>query len=237
MIRLHVTVEGQTEQSFVKKALTTHLGEYGVYADARAVLTSKDKRAAKEYRGGLISYKKAKADIETWLKEDNHPECRFSTMFDLYALPADFPGYAEAKNCADPYERVQFLENALAKDIEDRRFIPYIQLHEFEALILADPRQLDWEYLEHDGPIRRLREMVGEQNPELIDDGPTTAPSKRILQEIPEYDKASTSPTVAEKIGLPVLRDKCRHFSEWITCLEQLGDGLNQSNEGKRALR
>lgn len=126
-IRLHVTAEGPTEASFVKNILAGHLALSHVFADARTVLTSKDKKAAKEYRGGLVSYQKAKADIQTWMKEDNRPECRFTTMFDLYALPDDFPGYAEAKRKTDPYERVKILEDALGKDIRDRRFIPYIQ--------------------------------------------------------------------------------------------------------------
>ena len=104
LIRLHVTAEGPTEGSFVKSILAAHLAPSNVYADARSVLTSKDKKAAKEYRGGLISYQKAKADIQTWMKEDNHPECRFTTMFDLYALPDDFPEYAEAIRKTDPYE-------------------------------------------------------------------------------------------------------------------------------------
>ena len=222
MIRLHVTAEGQTEQAFVKQVLTPSLGPFGVYADARCVLTSKDKRAAKECRGGLIRYEKAKKDIQAWLKEDAHRECRFTTMFDLYALPEDFPAFAEAKRQKDPYERIRRLEQAMGEDIGDPRFVPYIQLYEFEALILADPQQLDWEYLEHDQPIQNLISMVGDQNPELINDGPQTAPSKRILQEIPEYDKVSAGVSVAEKIGLATLRGKCRHFNDWLTGLEQL---------------
>ena len=35
MIRLHITAEGQTEQSFAKKVLAPHLAERGVFADAR----------------------------------------------------------------------------------------------------------------------------------------------------------------------------------------------------------
>jgi hypothetical protein len=199
MIRLHVTAEGQTEQVFGKKVLAPHLACFDVFVDARRVLTSKDKRAANEYRGGLVNYEKAKNDIQAWLKEDKHSECRFTTMFDLYALPNDFPGYAEANGKSDPYERVQILEKAIELDINDRRFIPYIQLHEFEALILAEPQQLDWEYLEHDTPIGNLVAMVGNQNPELINDGQTTAPSKRILKEIPEYNKVTAGVSVAEK--------------------------------------
>lgn len=222
MIRLHVTAEGQTEQAFVRSVLAPHLAQFNVFVDARCVLISKDKRAAKEHRGGLLSYEKAKKDLLNWLKEDNHPECRFTTMFDLYALPHDFPGYSESLKIPDKYERVEILEKAMNQDINDKRCIPYIQLHEFEALILADPRQLDWEYLEHEEPIRNLIAMVNGQNPELINDDPTTAPSKRILREIPEYDKVTAGVSVAEKIGLATLRKKCRHFAAWLNRLEQL---------------
>jgi hypothetical protein len=223
MIRLHITAEGQTEQAFAKAVLAPHLAQFSVFVDARCVLTSRDKRAAKEYRGGLLSYDKAKKDIQTWLKEDSRAECRFTTMFDLYALPNDFPGYVSAQRETDKYERVEMLERAMTQDVNDSRFVPYIQLHEFEALILADPQQLDWEYLEHDGPINNLKTMVNGQNPELINDGPTTAPSKRILAEIPEYDKVTAGVAVAAKIGLQALRQKCKHFNDWLTRLESLG--------------
>jgi hypothetical protein len=223
-IRLHITAEGQTEQKFVKEVIAQHLGKFNVFTDARAVLTSKDTKANKEYRGGLKTYQKAKADIITWMKEDDHPECRFTTMFDLYALPDDFPGYNASKKATDPYQRVRIIEDAFRTDIGDRRFFPYIQLHEFEALILAAPQHLDWEYLEHESPIRKLVEMVGTKNPELINDGRTTAPSKRILKEIPEYDKVTAGVSVVSRIGIQTLKEKCTHFSEWLMFLENIGN-------------
>jgi len=222
MIRLHIIAEGQTEQGFVKNVLAPHLAKFSVFADARCVLTSKDSHLNKAYRGGMTSYLKAKQDIQDWLKEDKHPECRFTTMFDLYALPDNFPGYTEAMGFCDPYERIRILEERLAEETADRRFIPYIQLHEFEALILADPQQLGQEYLEHDSQIQNLVKMVSGKNPELINDGPETAPSKRILREIPEYKKTTAGPAVAEKIGIATLRTKCRHFHAWLSILEQL---------------
>ncbi len=112
-IRLNITAEGQTEEQFVKQVLSSHLGAFNIATDVRRVLTSKDKR--KSYRGGLISYAKAKKDIETWLREDAHPEARFTTMFDLYALPKDFPKYEEAQKIKDPYEKVRFLEEAIRR--------------------------------------------------------------------------------------------------------------------------
>ncbi len=222
MIRLHVIAEGRTEQGFVKNVLAPHLAKFSVFADARCVLTSRDRHTGKKYRGGLMNYEKAKNDIARWLKEDDNPECRFTTMFDLYALPDNFPGYTEAMGICDPYERIRILEKRLAEDTADRRFIPYIQLHEFEALILADPQQLGQEYLEHDSQIQNLVKMVSGKNPELINDGPETAPSKRILREIPEYKKTTAGPAVAEKIGIATLRTKCRHFRAWLSILEQL---------------
>ena len=188
---LHIIAEGQTEQQFVLKILRPHLAQYQVYADARCILTSRDKHSGKQYRGGLLSYQKAKNDIQTWLKEDSRTSCRFSTMFDLYALPNDFPDFTNAQKKTDPYQKIACLEAALAQDIQDNRFIPYIQLHEFEALILADAQKLDWEYLEHERAIANLVAMVGDTCPELINDGAETAPSKRILKQIPEYDKVT----------------------------------------------
>ena len=93
-------------------------------------------------------------------------------------------------------------------------------------MILADPHQLGLEFLEHDEPIQRLVDMVARKggNPELIDDGATTAPSKRIIAEIAEYafSKATSGPLVVSKIGMTRLCERCRHFAEWVDGLVRL---------------
>lgn len=236
-MRLHITAEGQTEERFVKNVLAPYFGVRGVWADARCVLTSKNRRAGVEYRGGWRrggAYSTAKKDICAWMREDQHKDVRFTTMFDLYGLPSDFPGYADAVQIKDPYRRVASLEAALGSDINaalnDSRFIPYIQLHEFEALILADPRQLEWEFLEQDAAIARIADMVEREggNPELIDDGEMTSPSKRIIGEIAEYEgkKAISGPLVAGMIGMEILLERCRHFSEWVNILACIDMGF-----------
>ena len=223
MIRLHVTSEGQTEQNFVRSILSMHLGGFGIIADARCVLTSKDKRSNRIYRGGMTTFTKAKRDIEDWIREDSNADCRFTTMFDLYALPSDFPGYQPSLSITDPYRRVQFLEDALRKDIGCDRFIPYIQLHEFEALILSDPAKLEYKYLDNGEAIRKLaRSISGYDNPELIDSGYETAPSKRIIYYIPEYDKNNAGVSVVKAIGMHTLKVKCPHFGDWVAKLESL---------------
>ncbi len=222
MIRLHIIAEGQAERQFVKKVLAPHLAAFHVMADARCVLTSRDKHHGKKYSGGLVSYRKAKRDIQDWIKEDDHTDCRFTTMFDLYALPNKFPGYDETKTCQGAYQKIALLEARLKENIGDARFIPYIQLHEFETLILADPTKLACEYMEHEQKIAHLMDTIRGMNPELINQGSRTAPSKRILREIPEYDKITAGTAIIKKIGLATLRERCRHVNEWLSTLERL---------------
>ncbi len=221
-IRLNLTVEGQTEETFVRRVLAPHLGLRSVGAYVRCV-TTRRKRGVK-FRGGMTPYPRVKKEMERLMKKDKGDDVRFSTMFDLYQLPTDFPGYEEAIRTRDPYERVKILEGSLAKDMGDSRFIPYIQLHEFEALLLSDPKQLDSQFDDSDA-VERITVLVSQfSSPELIDDGIETAPSKRIATEIPAYAsmKASAGPLVAERIGLQTMRAKCCHFGEWIRKLEGL---------------
>ena len=226
MIRVHVLAEGVTERSFVERILCPYLLEksnQSVYVDSRCVLTSKDLRNGRIYRGGLISYVKAKNDLKRWLSEDSSRNVRFSTMFDLYALPNDFPGYADALKISDPYERVDFLERSFMNDIEDSRFLPYIQLHEFEALMFVDPLKLKELYLNNDvGIDHLLRISKAYDSPEKIDNGVETAPSKRILKEIPEYDKVFAGVETVQSIGVDKLMASCQHFSDWINKLVEL---------------
>ncbi len=114
--RLHITAEGQTEERYVNGVLVPHLGNaHQVVADVRAVKTGR--KRGRDYRGGLLVYETAKLDILAWMKDEakNH-DVWFTTMFDLYALPSDFPGQAQARLEANPYEKVRVLEDALKQD-------------------------------------------------------------------------------------------------------------------------
>jgi len=150
-------------------------------------------------------------------------------MIDLYALHNDFPGRDEADGMRfDPYKRVTALEKKWQEATGDSRFIPFIQLHEFEAYLFVDVAKFD-SFFEH--PRRGIEELakvaksVG--SPELIDDGQHTAPSKRIISQFPAYNRLKTSvgPQMAEDIGLPTIRSKCPHFDAWLGRLEGLGSG------------
>ncbi len=225
MKRLHITAEGQTEESFVNKTLKQHLAQFGVYADVRCVLTGK--KNAKTFRGGMTTYERAKKDISRWLREEAaNGDVVFTTMFDFYALPDDFPGFQEALILKDPYEKVAKIEEAFDADIADSRFIPYIQLHEFETLLFVKPEKFEIEFIDETKKITELKAIADEfGNPELINQGAETAPSKRIINIFSDYanNKPAIGSMVAHEIGVDALRRACKHFNEWLTKLECLG--------------
>lgn len=219
MIELCIVVEGETEEGFVRDVLAPHLRGHGVETKASRV-------GPPGHKGGVRSFQRLKKQLGNWMCSDTRDCLRFSNMIDLYKLPSDFPGFAEARNCEDPRTRVKQLEAALKEALNDLRFIPYIQLHEFEALLLANPARFADAFLEDKERVPDLVDIARlKPSPELIDDGETTAPSKRIIKLLPRYEKLKSvaGPLIAEAIGLATIREKCQHFGEWLDRLETLG--------------
>lgn len=227
-IILNILCEGQTEELFVKKVLKPHLLSRGIVVKHRLLVTSKKKNA----KGGIISYRQAKGDLCNWMKEvasHNSETHYFTTMFDYYALPDDFPGNEQPLSIIDAYTRVDRIERAFARDIDKENFIPYIQLHEFEALLFCDMEKLVCDYPDCKKELVRLSSILDEYNgnPELIDNSPETAPSKRIIKAIEgerkyHYNKPRSGSDAAAAIGISELTRQCRHFGNWITKLERI---------------
>ncbi len=226
MIRLNVVVEGDTEWAFARGLLVEHLLQHGVLCIPMKVVTSR--AGGRTFRGGAVTYGRIRGDVIRCIRGQPTSECRVTTMFDLYGLPRDFPGSNDAAKATDCYQKVQLLEDAFARDIDDWRFMPYLQLHEFEALILTDPLKFSVFFPDIGRAALELAEMsAGCGAPERIDDSPEGAPSKRIARVFPPYAaaKATAGPRIAEEIGLDTMRAACPHFDEWVTKLEQLGSG------------
>lgn len=223
MSYVNIVVEGQTEETFVRDLLSPWFGELGIFVVARRVETGR--KRGHIFRGGVSNYQKIRRDIIQWLKQRNDAWC--TTMFDLYGLPQNFPGLSGVTSQIPPYVKVKSLETALEDDIDHRRFIPYIQLHEFESLVFTDVNKINSFYVDKRQAIERLqRHMENLDTPEMINDGPDTHPSKRIIKEIPEYydDKALVGPMVVQAIGLEKLRQSCPHFNDWICQIEKLAE-------------
>lgn len=222
---LNILCEGQTEELFVKKVLRDYLWAKGVVVKTRLLLTSK-KRGV---RGGIVSYQQVRRDLRLWYNENagKKNEAHFyTTMIDFYALPTDFPGYAEAMNVMDIYLRVEKLEKALQEDVNILGFIPYIQLHEYEALVFCG---LEFLRERHEGvekAVRILQKALADfgGNSEYVDGGWDTAPSRRIVNELARvscrYNKPEDGAYVASRVGLKDLRERCRHFDSWMQQLD-----------------
>lgn len=227
MIRLLVHVEGQSEESFVNEVLGPHLYHHGVSAVARLLGHARQR----ERRGGIKGWGTVRDEIVCNLREDRDSVA--TTMVDYYGLPATgrkaWPQRKEA-SARQFTERAKCVENAMAEDIRDfmgpgfhdGRFVPFLMMYEFEALLFSDCKQfsaaIGQSHLAN--PLQEIRD--GFSSPEEINDSPTGAPSKRIVKLVSRYQKLLMGIQGAKAIGLPNIRSECRHFSCWLEQLESL---------------
>lgn len=220
MILLTVLVEGDTEEAFVKAVLVPHLGARGVYATPIKYETSRS-AAGRRYKGGGLHWPGVNKQVREFLR-DPRAEYRLTTLFDLYRLPADFPGMADYAAVTNTTERAGLLESAMATAVGDARFFPYIQRHEFETLVLACLDQLEASDPAKRAGIKKLRADIGAASPEDVNDGANTAPSKRLQRFVERYRKDLDGPDVTARAGLAALRAACPRFGAWLTALESL---------------
>ena len=228
MIRLFFVVEGQTEEAFVKGVLASHFADRNIDARATIVGTPKRRGSSPLQKGGG-DWPRWERDVRRILGQQRGREVRVTTLFDLYGLPEGFPGLEEHGGVADTRIRCELLEQSLAQRFDDWRFVPYVQRHEFEALVLASLASLR-ELLDAQDALEGWQALHAEVSglaPEDVNDGRTTAPSKRLRARIPGYSKTTHGPLATEATGLASLRERCQRFDAWITRLEAsaLGGG------------
>lgn len=220
MKRVNVVVEGATEERFVSDVLAKVLWPHQVYLIPSRL-------GVPGHKGGRTNYARLKKDVLLHLKSDPTAYC--STMLDFYGLGDGFPGTpipSDLPNIA----KVERIEQSVKTDIcelipdfrPDIRFFPYIQLHEFEGLLFGNPHAfataMSQPHLSRE--FQRVRE--GFPTPEDIDDGPDTAPSKRVLQACRSYRKVLHGTIAAGAVGIEAMRRECPHFGSWIEHLEEL---------------
>lgn len=227
MKRLNIVAEGSTEESFINDVLVGHFASLDIFISARKIRTGWDRINNKPSKGGLLKYVQFRNDVLRWImSEKNQPNTWYTSMIDLYAFPKDekSPYKSDIQAIINPYQKIHALESAIESDIDHPHFIPYVQLHEFEAFLLVEPDRLITMYPNQQSGINRLKHDIGKIKPEEINESFYNAPSKRIINYIPDYEgqKAQVGPLVAHDIGLSVLRSNCPHFNEWIAKLENL---------------
>ena len=202
-----IICEGPTEEVFCRNLLSQYL-QNSCRIEIRLL-------------GGNCNWQRIKDMAEKALKQQKN--ALVTTFFDYYGVKTKkFPNWKETVgiNKANVRERIEILENGMLEEIDTNlryRFIPYVQLHEFEALLFNNIEVFDemFEFEQYDRA--ELLNIFDEfPDPEMIDQGTETSPSHRLIKIIPAYRKVIQGNAIAEKIGIEQIRQNNKHFNDWI---------------------
>ena len=220
MTRVYVVVEGPTEESLIKNVLAPVLWPREVYLTPIVL-------GPPGHKGGNTNYARVKKDVLVQLKQDPTAYC--STMLDFQGLGKGFPGMPLLANLPN-LAKVTRIEQAVKRDIvaqvpdlrPDIRFLPYLQLHEFEGLLFSDPHAFARGIYQPNlaEAFQTIREEFA--TPEDINEGDNTSPSKRVANLHPTYRKPLDGTRAASAVGINTMQQECPHFRAWIESLEAL---------------
>lgn len=218
MKRILAYVEGETEEAFLKRVIHLHLLNMGLFI-IPTIATTRRVISGPDYKGGHVSFGKAKREIRRLLGDSD--AVAVTSMLDFYGLPSDYPG-KNSMPTGDCYKRVEHMESELGNAIDSRKFIPYLSLHEFEALVLVSPDEIAGAFPGENisDNLRMITQAA--HSPEEINEGEQSHPSVRLTNLIPTYRKPQHGPIITLRIALEEICRSCPHFNEWLEKLESL---------------
>lgn len=227
-------VEGQTENAVLKRLLAPHLGQQGIDLHAPIVRVGRG-------RGGVrfLQAEDLYRQIRHCLQDPRLPYV--TTFFDYYAFPTSPSkgwGFVAEPKAEAFFRGAEAVAASIEQEIHRRaiegldlpgvqsRLIPYIQLHELEALLFAEPDKTAATF----GSARLATQIAAVVKQcggcEKINDRPEKAPSKRIESLFPGYRKGRSdfahAPRVADRLDLNQVRLACPRFSSWLAKIESL---------------
>jgi hypothetical protein len=212
--RVLILVEGQTEEGFIKQLVAPHLLTYNVALIPRIVMT-KLVVGGSNYKGGG-DFGKIVGDVKRLLGDSN--AVAVTTFFDFYGFPRNIPSALESD-----FGNIEQLELKISEAVAHERFRPYLQRHEFEALLFANPEIVARIGLAPEKAQTLALQRALFDSVEDINNDPSTAPSKRLKAVFPFYRKPIQGPAAASEIGIAAMRSVAPRFSAWLSWLELLG--------------
>jgi len=231
VVSLRIYTEGLGEYRFVDELLVPHLARVNVHVQAAWMGHAEGKPS-----GGIRNWngpKGAQGELFRALQQSSRTHVLFvTTMVDYYALPRDWPNRDTTSSLPKAQRSpkvedgmLEAMRACLGDDWRVERFLPYVSLHEFEALVLSKPDALLAEFPGSEKALADLKKDIKSETPEDIDDDPHSAPSKRIERFLPEYGARKGAATVnaLRQIDIEHLRAACPHFGQWLFRLESLG--------------
>ncbi len=220
-VQIYALVEGQTEKIFIETVVAKHL----CLKNISIIPTLLSKPGQK---GGDVKFARAKNDIGNFLKQRS--DTYLTLMIDFYATYKDWPGLQEAQGLGTALDKASAVNLATGLKVKElfascrpnERFIPYVSMHEWEALLFSDAKILSECLNIEQAEIEKIISDCGE--PESINSSVNTAPSKRLANLAERYKKTSTGVDIAQKIGLQKMRNACPVFNNWLTIIEALSN-------------
>jgi len=212
-------VEGKTEEIFIKDILQPYLANKNVFITP--IIISKPGQ-----KGGDVKFARVKNDIEKHLKQ--RPDTYLTLFIDFYGVKSDWPGVNDAEGISGPKGKADFVNQATKEKVvehfgeqnAEERFIPYMAMYEFEALLFSAPAILARKLQIDESQVVSIIEECGE--PENIDNSQVTAPSKRLESLSLKFRKTTTGIAILKEAGLTAIRGKCPIFDGWVTSLENI---------------
>jgi len=207
-----MSVEGPTEYEFCREVLRSHLAAFDVHIEPKIVVTKRN-LSGPNATGGAISIDRFRNEVRRLLLSFDY----VTTLYNFYGFKGRLPGETPDALCLRMSESLE----------RSRHLIPYVQVHEFEALLFSAPPVLAG-YLGSQPVGQAVAAAVAAcGGAEQVNDDPQTAPSKRLAAFFRKhlsqrYDKPFHGPLLAMEIGLPAIRTACPRFDGWLTQLEQL---------------
>lgn len=218
MKHLYIIVEGPTELEFINRILIPYFNSKGITSHIQGIIITMSGGGH-----GFNNIKHFANTIKPVLNYNNEPI--ITTLIDYFKLNSEtkLPGFLECSKNQPTDKKIECLEGKLNDIVQAIKlynyFIPYIQKHEMETLMFANPE--DGFSLENVKIKNAVLEICKQYpNIEDINGSEIGAPSKR-LEAIyklnnKKYEKIIDGIDIAEFTGIEKILEKCPRFRNWI---------------------